>query len=117
MTIFQIFLLVTNFFATISFVQARDDGQYAKSLNKEWFRTLTNQYGIMCCDAADGVRLDDPDWEFDGQTYRVRLHGLWMAVPPQAIVRQPNKVGYAVVWPWKEDGQWRVGCFMPGTGT
>jgi hypothetical protein len=103
--------------ATISLASARDDGRYAQSPNREWFRNLTNQYGIVCCDAADGVRLDDPDWEFDGQGYRVRIKNSWMSVPPQAIVRQQNKVGYAIMWPWMEDGQWRVGCFMPGTGT
>ena len=36
---------------------------------------------------------------------------------PQAIVRQQNKMSYAMVWPWKEDGHWRIGCFIAGTGT
>ena len=98
-------------------VAARDDGRYAQSPNREWFRSLTNQYGIMCCEGADGMSLDDPDWEFSGDGYRVRIEGNWMPVPAQAIVRQQNKMNHAMVWLWKDDGQWRIGCFMPGTGT
>jgi hypothetical protein len=110
-------LAVTAFAATMSPGHARDDGRYAQSPNRDWFRSLTNQYGIMCCEGADGVRLDDPDWEFDGNGYRVRLDGRWMPVPPQAIVRQQNKMSYAIVWPWKEDGHWRIGCFMAGNAS
>jgi hypothetical protein len=97
--------------------QAHDDGRYAQSPNRVWFRSLTNQYGIICCDEADGMRLDDPDWEFDGETYRVRVDGSWMPVPATAIVRQSNKMSYAVVWLWKDEGRLRVGCFMAGSAT
>jgi len=103
--------------AQAQLAQARDDGRYRQSANREWFRTLTNQYGIMCCDEADGMRLDDPDWEFDGQSYRVRVEGSWMPVPSTAIVRQSNKMNYAVVWLWKDEGHLRVGCFMAGSAT
>src|SRR5215467_8716974 len=110
-------LAVAAVAGTMSLAEARDDGRYAQSPNREWFRSLTNQYGIMCCEGADGTSLDDPDWEFSGDGYRVRIEGNWMQVPAQAIVRQQNKMGHAMVWLWQDDGQWRIGCFMPGTGT
>jgi hypothetical protein len=112
-----IVLAVATFAATMPVAQARDDGRYAQSPYRDWFRNLTNQYGIMCCDETDGMRLDDPDWEFDGHGYRVRIDGHWMAVPPQSIVRQRNIMSHAVVWPWKEEGEWRIRCFMAGSGT
>src|SRR5262249_53745440 len=58
-----------------------------------------------------------PDWEFDGDGYRVRIEGRWLPVPAQAMVRQQNKMGHAMVWLWQEDGQWRIGWFMPGART
>ena len=110
-------LAVAAVAGTMSWAEARDDGRYAQSPNRDWFRSLTNQYGIMCCEGADGMSLDDPDWEFDGDGYRVRIEGNWMPVPAQAMVRQQNKIGHAMVWLWQEDGHLRIGCFMPGTGT
>jgi len=109
-----IMVVVVAYAAMTSLAQARDDGRYEQSPNREWFRSLTNQYGIVCCDEADGMRVDAPDWEFDGQSYRVRIEGSWMPVPATAIVRQSNKMSYAVVWLWKDQDHFRVGCFMAG---
>src|SRR5262245_24521958 len=53
-----IFIAAVTFAAMTSLAQsqiahARDDGRYEHSANKDWFRSLTNQYGIICCDEAD----------------------------------------------------------------
>ena len=73
----------------------------------------------LCCDFADGRKVEDVDWDIDGPggTYRVRIDGKWVAVPPDAVVTEPNKYGAAVVWPYLVDGEPAVRCFMPGAGT
>lgn len=80
-----------------------------------WFKELKSKNG-PCCDGADAMRLDDPDWDNDAGHYRVRLEGKWVDVPPEAVVEGPNKSGVALVWPYVENGRMeRVRCFMPGT--
>lgn len=97
---------------------ARDDGRYAQSPNRDWFRSLQDKHGMSCCDGADGMRLEDPDWEFNGDAYRVRLNGDWYAVSSDQVVTDNNRVGYAIVWPWMDsDGKLKIRCFLPGSGT
>ena len=49
--------------------------------------------------------------------YRVRLKGEWIDVPPNAIVKEPNRYGPAVVWPYQDvDGKTKIRCFLPGAG-
>lgn len=98
---------------------ARDvDGRWAQSPNRDWFRSLTDQRGMSCCDGADGMRLEDPEWDFNGEAYRVRLNGDWYDVAPEQVVTENNKVGYAMVWPWRDtDGKLKIRCFMPGAAT
>jgi hypothetical protein len=43
---------------------------------REWFKGLHAQRnGIVCCDEADGWRVDDVDWESKDGHCRVRLYG------------------------------------------
>jgi hypothetical protein len=92
---------------------AFDRGRYAQAddATRQWFDSLQNARKVPCCSTADGVRVDDADWrrEADG-SYAVRLNGTWVAVPQDALVTVPNRVGYAVVWLW----QGRIQCFMRG---
>ena len=84
----------------------------------EWISGLTDQRGGNCCDYADGTRLEDPDWEYDGTTYKVRLDAMWYEVPEKAIVRDTNRLGFAIVWRYRDsDNDWRIRCFLPGAGT
>lgn len=97
---------------------ARDpDGRYAQSPLKNWFQSLKSKSGIPCCDTADGLRLEDVDWESTGESYRVRIEGKWYDVPEEARIEQPNKFGPAIVWPYKDaTGKIQVRCFIPGAG-
>jgi hypothetical protein len=100
------------------------DGRYANSPLKSWFNGLKSGRGL-CCSFADGVRIDDVDWDTDGPkdkdgnaTYRVRLDGRWMNVPPSAVVTEPNRAGPAIVWPiLYESKPYDIRCFLPGAGT
>lgn len=96
---------------------ARDDGRYAQSPNKKWFEGLTDQNNSVCCDGSDGMRLEDPDWEFNGDSYRVKLDGDWHEVPKQSVVKQKNdRTSFAVVWPITINGKIKIRCFLPGSG-
>jgi hypothetical protein len=97
---------------------ARDDGRFADSPLKLWFDQLSSGKGL-CCSFADGQAIADIDWDTqrdgDHVQYRVRLNGEWIVVPDDAVVKEPNKYGRAVVWPYKDpDGKTQIRCFMPG---
>lgn len=96
---------------------ARDDGRFAQSPFKQWFNGLHSSKGL-CCSFADGVTVEDPDWDTEGGHYRVRIDGKWIDVPDAALVTEPNKFGAAVVWPYQDmNGETQIRCFLPGAGT
>lgn len=97
-------------------VSAHDDGRYANSPLKPWFDQLASGKGL-CCSFADGVKVENVDWDTQNGRYRVRLNGQWIVVPDSALVTEPNKFGPAVVWPYLDgDGVTQIRCFMPGAG-
>jgi hypothetical protein len=97
-------------------LSARDDGRFADSPLKGWFDKLASGKGL-CCSFADGVSVQDVDWDMQGNSYRVRIDGKWVVVPDTAIVTEPNKFGSAVVWPYQDyQGTTQIRCFLPGTG-
>ena len=96
---------------------AHDDGRFANSPLKPWFDQLASGKGL-CCSFADGVSVQDVDWDTtnDGR-YRVRLNGQWLVVPDAAVVTEPNRFGPAVVWPYQDmNGATQIRCFIPGAG-
>src|ERR1700716_340580 len=97
-------------------VKARDlDGRYANSPLKAWFDKLASGKGL-CCSFADGVSVEDVDWDTQGASYRVRINGQWVVVPDAAVVTEPNKFGPAVVWPYQDNsGVTQIRCFIPGS--
>jgi hypothetical protein len=95
---------------------AHDDGRYANSPLKQWFDQLASSKGL-CCSFADGASVQDIDWDTQEGRYRVRLDGEWIVVPDAAVVKEPNKFGPAVVWPYKDAmGATQIRCFIPGSG-
>ena len=102
-------------FAT-SGASARDDGRYANEPLHAWFDQLASGKGL-CCSFADGVKVEDVDWDTLDGRYRVRLHGEWILVPDAALVTEPNRFGPAVVWPYMDaEGATQIRCFLPGAG-
>jgi hypothetical protein len=99
-----------------SHVSARDDGRYANSPLKTWFDQLASGKGL-CCSFADGVSVEDVDWDTQDGRYRVRIQGQWVLVPEAALVVEPNRFGPAVVWPYQDAaGSTQIRCFLPGAG-
>ena len=97
---------------------------------KEWFNTLKSDKG-PCCSASDGITITDSDWESRDGRYRVRIprnkpnvenieEMVWVDVPDDAVITEPNIYGRTVVWPLYNAVQYgasrpTIRCFMPGT--
>ena len=95
---------------------ARDDGRFADSPLKPWFDSLRSAKGL-CCSDADGSVVSDVDWESKDGHYRVRLEGLWIDVPDDAVIKVPNLAGRTMVWPLKGASGISIRCFLPGSMT
>ena len=109
---------------------ARDRGQFANSNPeiKEWFESLHSGKG-PCCSDADGTAISDADWESKDGHYRVRVprYGyliggqqqelVWVDVPEEAVITEPNRVGRTMVWPIYGYLGLTIRCFMPGSMT
>ncbi len=112
------------------FVQARDRGQFGNTNAdlKAWFDGLHSGKG-PCCSDADGSALSDADWDSKDGHYRVRLprYGtglegqpqeiVWVEVPDEAVIAEPNRVGRTMVWPIYGYMGVTIRCFMPGSMT
>lgn len=109
--------------------EARDlDGRYAQSPLKPWFDSLKSGRG-PCCSDADGSVVKDADWEAKDGRYRVRVprYGtevdgrpnemIWVDVPDDAVITEPNKFGRTMVWPVYGYEGLQIRCFMPGSMT
>jgi hypothetical protein len=106
---------------------ARDrDGRYAQSPLKPWFDSLRSGKG-PCCSDADGYAISDADWDVSAGRYRVRIPRsndeadrnimVWVDVPEDAVITEPNRAGRTMVWPiWGYQGP-TIRCFMPGSMT
>jgi hypothetical protein len=89
-----------------------------------WFENLHSEKGA-CCSFVDGMAIEDVNWESHDGNYRVRLprekggHELiWVDVPDDAVIKQPNLYGRAIVWPlYKGASRPFIRCFIPGTMT
>lgn len=97
-----------------------------------WFKQLKSHKG-MCCDGMDALHLRDVDWEVKDGHYRVRIpkdgadmakavagetvETIWIDVPDDAVIEEPNRDGATLVWPLYGYGGVSIRCFMPGSMT
>jgi hypothetical protein len=111
-------LLATTLVLVCVGSQARDNGQYAQTSPeiKRWVEGLTDSRGAGCCATADGFRPEEVEWDMTENAYRVMIDGQWFTVPDGAVVKEPNRIGYAIVWYWVDSGKINIRCFLPGTG-
>jgi hypothetical protein len=95
---------------------------------KEWFKSLKSKSGVACCDDGDAEHAE-ATWDMARGGYKVFLKnpvhpkesGRWFDVPDDAVVKQPNLSGVAMVWwypSYAVDGTMTpvVRCFIPGAG-
>jgi hypothetical protein len=114
------FAALLHLLSLASLALAHDDGRYRDidPAIKAWVKGLTDHDGKGCCDTADGYPAE-AEWDSDTGRYRVYIEGAWRDVPDQALIKQPNRLGYAVVWyypAYELDGQMtpKIRCFLPG---
>jgi hypothetical protein len=104
--------------------QARDtDHGQVRSEIEAWIETLTDQHGVGCCATADGLRPREIAWDITASSYRVKVGTQWLFVPDEAVIKGPNRLGYAVAWleyDWDIDSGAKtisVRCFLPGAAS
>jgi hypothetical protein len=97
------------------------DGRYKDSALHDWFEHLASGKGL-CCSYADGYVVTDADWETRDSHYRVRVPRaadskdmVWVDVPDEAVITEPNKAGRTMVWPLYSSEGVSIRCFMPGS--
>ena len=97
------------------------DGRYKDSPLREWFNHLASQKG-PCCSFADGYFVEDADWRSQNGHYWVRVPKaagskdmIWVEVPDEALIKEPNKIGRTMVWPFYGSETVSIRCFMPGS--
>ena len=108
------------------FLVVTDHGQFNNSPpeTREWFKSLRSMKG-PCCSFADGISIADADWDMKEGHYWVRVprweksdQMIWVPVPDEAVITEPNRVGRTIVWPyWLPGYGVSIRCFMPGTMT
>src|SRR5215475_2963735 len=105
--------LVVITLVLVSFgTQARDKGQYAQVSPdiKRWVEGLTDDRGRGCCATADGFRPAEVEWDMTDSAYRVMINGQWFKVPDGAVIKETNKIGYALVWYFVDNGAVTIRC-------
>jgi hypothetical protein len=97
---------------------AHIDGHYADvpADIQRWVEGLTDGQGRGCCATADGFRPEEVEWDTAENSYRVRIDGPWFTVPDMAVIKERNRIGYAVVWYYVDSGTLHIRCFLPGSG-
>jgi hypothetical protein len=110
-------VVITLVLASVG-AQARDNGQYSQvPLDiKRWVEGLTDDKGRGCCATADGFRPEEVEWDMAENAYRVMINAQWFKVPDGAVIKESNRIGYAIVWYFIVDGALTIRCFLPGSG-
>ena len=97
------------------------DGRYKDAPLHEWFNNLASKKGL-CFSFADGYVVEDADWASENGHYRVRVPKaagskdmIWVEVPDEAVITEPNKAGQTMVWPLYGSDSVSIRCFMPGS--
>jgi len=113
----RILAVLTLVLASVA-TNARDNGQYAQvsSEIKTWIEGLTDEKGRGCCATADGFRPEEVEWDINQNAYRVMIGGRWFDVPDGAVIKESNKIGYALVWYYTDSDNVFIRCFLPGSG-
>lgn len=97
---------------------AKDYGQFAQySLQeREWFRKQRQPVTLFpCCDEADGEQVEEDIRNGEYWVRSDRTAGLWVRVPPEVVIKEPNLFGRPVAWWRHTDGRPSVFCYAPGS--
>jgi hypothetical protein len=113
-------LIAAMALVTLSALGRDVDGRYKESPLHDWFEHLASGKGL-CCSYADGYVVQDADWDSKDDHYRVRVPNaassgnmVWIDVPDEAVITEPNKAGRTTFWPLYSFGGVSIRCFMPG---
>ena len=82
---------------------------------KKWFQDqkVPGTQG-SCCNSSDGEEVSEDIRDGVYWVNSRKTGGVWLPVPPAAIITEPNLWGQPVAWFFYESGNPKVRCFSPG---
>jgi hypothetical protein len=98
---------------------ARDNGQYnnvSPEIRQRFRHQKSPKTGALCCEEADGTYAEE---DIRAGVYWTRFEqtkGEWIAVPPDVVIKDPNRNGGPVAWWYFLDGEVQIRCYAPGGG-
>ena len=92
----QLLALAIIFAALLWPARAEGDFPDATPQQKQWFRSVQNQRGDVCCDETEAVKVDG--YRFLDGEWRVAARGVTVSVPPERSVTARNPYGEAILW-------------------
>jgi hypothetical protein len=116
-------LVAVSALVTLPAVGRDLDVRYNSSPLHDWFEHLASGKGL-CCSFADGYAIQAADWQSKDDHHRVRVpkmansqDTIWVDVPDEAVITEPNKAGRTMVWPLYGYEGVSIRGFMPGSMT
>ena len=82
---------------------------------RNWFSSVKNSIGEVCCDETESKLIDDYFWVKDH--FEVVIDGTKYKVNPAVVVTEANKYGPAMVWIYpkgSEVSSEHIRCFIRG---
>ena len=109
-------LLLAMYSCVIPRAHAFDSPKWGHdAATSEWFRSLKNSRGESCCDYADGVRLEAPDWrQLEDHSFEVFARNKWNKIPPNRVLKGTNRV--RICHPMLAEGLGQSHMLFAGSG-
>lgn len=83
---------------------------YGDGPRAQWFKSLKNDTGVLCCDLADGARIPQDHVKQVGTTWYVLINSVWVEVPESAVVKTSSIDGEPYLF-MRYDGK-TIRCFV-----
>jgi len=104
------------------------DFAQANALERKWLQKQRHpKTNVLCCNDADGEQVEE---DIRNGRYWINSNhtrGIWMLVPDEVVIREPNMHGRPVAWfRWEGAGSIQtlprddlrpvIYCYVPGAG-
>lgn len=108
-------LLIFGLLPTIALAQDKHQYRNIDPKIKAWIHSLKDGKGFGCCDTSDGFPAE-AIYDTETDHYKVLIEGVWYPITDTQLLKEPNLLGYAMVWYVKVGGVVQIRCFIPGAG-
>ena len=77
---------------------------------------LTDDKATRLLRHVDGFRPEEVDWDMSQNNYKVMIGGRAVHGARRRRRSESNRIGYALVWYYVDNGALFIRCFLPGSG-